>query len=231
MASNVDSRVPHPIRLSPAHFRPVLLSALLCLLAVADAGAAIELRRIAMTGDHAPGTDVGVVFKEFSGLPGIGQDFAPQIDAEGNMDFHAQLEGPGVNNGNMFDGNALGIWKDPVAGSMTLVARQDDHAPGTDPGVEFMGFPTFLKAKILYAPSKASNAGGVAVSGFERAQNSLYLAWTRSDVDARLKEIMAQVHDQCVTWGRQDGRVNYLKGANIGGFIKVADAMLALGVV
>jgi glutamate dehydrogenase (NADP+) len=93
------------------------------------------------------------------------------------------------------------------------------------------GIELFLKAKILYAPSKASNAGGVAVSGFERAQNSLYLAWTRSDVDSRLKEIMAQVHDQCVKWGRQDGRVNYLKGANIGGFIKVADAMLALGVV
>jgi glutamate dehydrogenase (NADP+) len=93
------------------------------------------------------------------------------------------------------------------------------------------GIELFLKAKILYAPSKASNAGGVAVSGFERAQNSLYLAWTRSDVDSRLKEIMAQVHDQCVTWGREDGRVNYLKGANIGGFIKVADAMLALGVV
>jgi glutamate dehydrogenase (NADP+) len=93
------------------------------------------------------------------------------------------------------------------------------------------GIELFLKAKILYAPSKASNAGGVAVSGFERAQNSLYLAWTRSDVDSRLKEIMAQVHDQCVRWGRQDGRVNYLKGANIGGFIKVADAMLALGVV
>jgi glutamate dehydrogenase (NADP+) len=93
------------------------------------------------------------------------------------------------------------------------------------------GIELFLKAKILYAPSKASNAGGVAVSGFERAQNSLYLAWTRSDVDFRLKEIMAQVHDQCVKWGRQDGRVNYLKGANIGGFIKVADAMLALGVV
>jgi glutamate dehydrogenase/leucine dehydrogenase len=93
------------------------------------------------------------------------------------------------------------------------------------------GIELFLKAKILYAPSKASNAGGVAVSGFERAQNSLYLAWTRSDVDSRLKEIMAQVHDQCVKWGRQDGRVNYLKGANIGGFIKVADAILALGVV
>ena len=89
----------------------------------------------------------------------------------------------------------------------------------------------FLNAKILYSPGKASNAGGVAVSGFERAQNSLYLPWTRTDVDGRLKEVMSQVHQQCATWGRDGKHVNYVKGANIGGFIKVADAMLALGVV
>ena len=94
------------------------------------------------------------------------------------------------------------------------------------------GMEQFHHAKILYAPSKASNAGGVAVSGFERAQNSLYLSWTRADVDARLKEVMGQVHTQCVAHGhRGDDYVDYVRGANIGGFIKVADAMLALGVV
>jgi len=93
------------------------------------------------------------------------------------------------------------------------------------------GIDVFQNAKILFSPGKASNAGGVAVSGFERAQNSLYLPWTRTDVDGRLKEVMAQVHQQCATWGREGDYVNYVKGANIGGFIKVAEAMLALGVV
>lgn len=89
----------------------------------------------------------------------------------------------------------------------------------------------FVKAKILYAPGKASNAGGVATSGLEMSQNAIRLSWTAEEVDARLKAIMLDIHDNCVKYGtEQDGTVNYVKGANIAGFVKVADAMLAQGV-
>jgi glutamate dehydrogenase (NADP+) len=90
----------------------------------------------------------------------------------------------------------------------------------------------FLKAKILFAPGKASNAGGVATSGLEMSQNSLRLSWTAEEVDARLKNIMASIHESCVKYGTEaDGYVDYVKGANIAGFVKVADAMLGQGVV
>ena len=90
----------------------------------------------------------------------------------------------------------------------------------------------FQKAKILYAPGKASNAGGVATSGLEMSQNSLRINWTRDEVDDKLKKIMADIHDSCITFGKQDdGYIDYVKGANIAGFVKVADAMLAQGVV
>ena len=85
--------------------------------------------------------------------------------------------------------------------------------------------------KILYAPGKASNAGGVAVSGLEMAQNSLRYSWSREEVDSKLKEIMKDIHNSCLTHGQEKDYVNYEKGANIAGFIKVADAMLAQGVV
>lgn len=89
----------------------------------------------------------------------------------------------------------------------------------------------FVKAKILYAPGKASNAGGVATSGLEMSQNAIRLSWTREEVDARLKGIMQDIHENCVKYGTQaDGTVNYVDGANIAGFVKVADAMLAQGV-
>lgn len=91
---------------------------------------------------------------------------------------------------------------------------------------------TFQKAKILYAPGKASNAGGVATSGLEMTQNSLRFNWTRDEVDLKLKEIMSNIHDSCIQYGKEeDGYVNYVKGANIAGFVKVADAMLAQGIV
>ena len=91
---------------------------------------------------------------------------------------------------------------------------------------------TFQKAKILYAPGKASNAGGVATSGLEMSQNSLRINWTREEVDERLKRIMADIHDSCIQYGKQDdGYIDYVIGANIAGFVKVADAMLAQGVV
>mgnify|MGYP001131806352 FL=1 len=91
---------------------------------------------------------------------------------------------------------------------------------------------TFQKAKILYAPGKASNAGGVATSGLEMTQNSLRFNWTREEVDLKLKEIMTNIHNSCIEYGKEkDGYINYVKGANIAGFVKVADAMLAQGVV
>ncbi len=90
----------------------------------------------------------------------------------------------------------------------------------------------FQKAKILFAPGKASNAGGVATSGLEMSQNSLRLSWSSEEVDERLKGIMLAIHASCVKYGTdQSGYVDYVKGANIAGFVKVADAMLAQGVV
>jgi glutamate dehydrogenase (NADP+) len=85
--------------------------------------------------------------------------------------------------------------------------------------------------RILHAPGKASNAGGVAVSGLEMSQNSMRLSWTREEVDAHLRRIMQSIHEQCVTYGREGGFINYFKGANIAGFKKVADAMLDHGLV
>lgn len=90
----------------------------------------------------------------------------------------------------------------------------------------------YQKAKILYGPGKAANAGGVAVSGLEMSQNSLRLSWTREEVDGRLQTIMKDIHETCVKYGKDDtGYIDYVKGANIGGFVKVADAMIAQGVV
>ena len=90
----------------------------------------------------------------------------------------------------------------------------------------------FLEAGILYAPGKASNAGGVAVSGLEMSQNAMRLLWTAGEVDSKLHNIMQSIHHACVHYGEEaDGSINYVKGANIAGFVKVADAMLAQGVV
>ena len=101
------------------------------------------------------------------------------------------------------------------------------NMPSTPEAIE-----AFEAAGILFAPGKASNAGGVATSGLEMSQNSLRYNWTREEVDAKLHRIMKDIHAQCVSYGRQDnGRVDYVKGANIAGFVKVADAMLDQGVV
>lgn len=89
----------------------------------------------------------------------------------------------------------------------------------------------FIEAGILFAPGKASNAGGVAVSGLEMSQNAMRLLWTAGEVDSKLHAIMQSIHHACVHYGEEDGRINYVKGANIAGFVKVADAMLAQGVV
>ena len=90
----------------------------------------------------------------------------------------------------------------------------------------------FHEAKIMFSPGKASNAGGVATSGLEMSQNSLRLSWTRQEVDQRLKEIMLSIHEQCAKYGTEaDGYIDYVKGANIAGFVKVADSMIDQGVV
>lgn len=113
-----------------------------------------------------------------------------------------------------------------VANGCICVA-EGANMPSTPEAIE-----VFHTAKILFSPGKASNAGGVATSGLEMSQNSLRLSWTREEVDERLKAIMADIHDACVKYGKQeDGFVDYVKGANIAGFVKVADAMLAQGVV
>ena len=101
------------------------------------------------------------------------------------------------------------------------------NMPSTPEAIE-----EFLKAKILYAPGKAANAGGVSVSGLEMTQNAIKLSWTKEEVDARLKQIMFDIHTQCVKYGTQaDGYVNYVKGANVAGFMKVAKAMMAQGIL
>ena len=90
----------------------------------------------------------------------------------------------------------------------------------------------FERKGVLYAPGKASNAGGVATSGLEMSQNAMRLSWTRDEVDARLLEIMRGIHRACLQYGkRADGRISYIDGANVAGFVKVAEAMLAQGVV
>ena len=108
-----------------------------------------------------------------------------------------------------------------------ICVAEGANMPSTPEAVE-----AFIKAKILFAPGKASNAGGVATSGLEMSQNSLRLSWTSEEVDDRLKRIMNDIHEACVKYGTQaDGFVDYVKGANIAGFVKVADAMLGQGVV
>ncbi|MFL2581883.1 MAG: NADP-specific glutamate dehydrogenase [Flavobacteriales bacterium] len=87
----------------------------------------------------------------------------------------------------------------------------------------------FHKNNVLFSPGKASNAGGVATSGLEMSQNSLRISWSREEVDTRLKDIMIGIHSTCVEYGKEGRQINYVKGANIGGFIKVADAMIAQG--
>lgn len=108
-----------------------------------------------------------------------------------------------------------------------ICVAEGANMPSTPEAVE-----VFLKAKILFAPGKASNAGGVATSGLEMSQNSLRLSWTAEEVDEKLHGIMANIHAACVKYGADgNGFVDYVKGANIAGFVKVADAMLAQGIV
>lgn len=108
-----------------------------------------------------------------------------------------------------------------------FLVSEGANMPSTPEAVE-----VFLNSRILYGPGKAANAGGVSTSGLEMTQNSMRLPWSREEVDHRLHQIMINIHETCVKYGTEkDGYINYVKGANIGGFIKVADAMIAQGVV
>ena len=102
---------------------------------------------------------------------------------------------------------------------------------GANMPTELDGVHAFRNAKVLFGPAKAANAGGVAVSGLEQSQNSLRLSWTREEVDNKLQEIMQSIHDKCVEYGSDGDHVDYVKGANIAGFVKVADAMMGYGII
>jgi glutamate dehydrogenase (NADP+) len=107
------------------------------------------------------------------------------------------------------------------------IVGEGANMPSTPEAVE-----AFQENKIIFAPGKAANAGGVATSGLEMSQNSLRMSWTREEVDTKLQDIMQNIHQQCVKYGRDEqGNVDYVKGANIAGFVKVADAMIDQGVV
>ena len=107
-----------------------------------------------------------------------------------------------------------------------MLVSEGANMPSTPEAIE-----VFQKAKILFAPGKASNAGGVATSGLEMSQNSLRMNWTRKEVDAKLKQIMEDIHSSCTEYGTEGDFIDYVKGANIAGFVKVADAMLDQGIV
>ncbi|APD07054.1 glutamate dehydrogenase (NADP(+)) [Flavobacteriaceae bacterium UJ101] len=107
-----------------------------------------------------------------------------------------------------------------------ICVSEGANMPSTPEAIEAL-----QKAGILFAPGKASNAGGVAVSGLEMSQNSLRFNWTREEVDEKLKGIMKDIHDNCIKYGQEGDHINYVKGANIAGFVKVADAMLAHGII
>jgi glutamate dehydrogenase/leucine dehydrogenase len=108
-----------------------------------------------------------------------------------------------------------------------FVVSEGANMPSTPDAVNI-----FLRHKILFGPGKAANAGGVATSGLEMTQNSMRLSWSREEVDTRLHRIMKDIHSTCVKYGTgKDGYINYVNGANIGGFVKVAEAMLAQGLV
>ena len=105
-------------------------------------------------------------------------------------------------------------------------------AEGANMPTNIEGVRIFLDAKVLYGPGKAANAGGVAVSGLEQSQNALRISWSEEEVDQRLRGIMRSIHRRCVEYGTDNGGfVNYVKGANLAGFVKVADAMLAQGLI
>ncbi len=113
-----------------------------------------------------------------------------------------------------------------LVGNGCIAVSEGANMPTTREGVQIL-----QEAGVLFAPGKAANAGGVAVSGLEMSQNSLRVSWTAEELEMRLQNIMSGIHSQCVRYGQFDGGVDYVRGANVAGFIKVADAMIAYGVM
>jgi len=142
---------------------------------------------------------------------------------EGKRPWHIKgdLAFPSATQNEISKADAENLMKNGV-----IAVSEGANMPSTPEAIE-----VFQKAKILYAPGKASNAGGVATSGLEMSQNSLRLSWTREEVDAKLHGIMVDIHQNCVNHGTDGGYVDYVSGANIAGFVKVADAMIAQGYV
>ena len=117
-------------------------------------------------------------------------------------------------------GEAEGMIKNGLKGVF-----EGANMPCENPAIDLIN-----EHQLLFAPAKAANAGGVAISAIEMSQNSMGMSWKRDEVDAKLKEIMQSIHQTCVKYGKKGDRVCYQTGANIGGFVKVADAMLAFGI-
>jgi len=142
---------------------------------------------------------------------------------EGKRPWHikADLAFPSATQNEISKADAENLMKNGV-----IAVSEGANMPSTPEAIEI-----FQNSKILYAPGKASNAGGVATSGLEMSQNSLRLSWTREEVDAKLHGIMVDIHKNCVDHGKDGDYVDYVRGANIAGFVKVADAMIAQGFV
>jgi glutamate dehydrogenase (NADP+) len=154
------------------------------------------------------------------------KEYAKEFDCEyheNRRPWHIRCEiaFPGATQNEISEEDAKALVKNGC-----LAIGEGANMPATPEGVR-----VFQKARILYAPSKAANAGGVATSGLEMSQNSLRLSWTREQVEDKMHDIMIAIHEQCVKYGKEGNYIDYVKGANIGGFVKVADAMIEQGVV
>ncbi len=145
----------------------------------------------------------------------------PKLDYNPLWNHKAQCAFPSATQNEINGVDAKNLMRNGV-----YVVSEGANMPSTPEAIDI-----YLEHKILYGPGKAANAGGVATSGLEMSQNSLRLSWSREEVDQRLRGIMKAIHQQCVTYGQEGNFINYLKGANIAGFIKVADAMMDQGVV
>jgi glutamate dehydrogenase (NADP+) len=145
----------------------------------------------------------------------------PGADCNPLWDIKADCAFPSATQNEIHGKDAENLIKNGV-----YVVSEGANMPSTPEAIN-----VFLEDKILYGPGKAANAGGVATSGLEMSQNSLRLSWSREEVDNRLHGIMKAIHNQCVEHGKEGNFINYVNGANIGGFIKIADAMLDQGVV
>ncbi|MDK1286234.1 NADP-specific glutamate dehydrogenase [Pseudoalteromonas umbrosa] len=142
---------------------------------------------------------------------------------EGKKPWHiqAELAFPCATQNELTEQDAI-----TLADNGCIAVSEGANMPCTPESVQI-----FSERGVLYAPGKASNAGGVAVSALEMSQNSIRMSWSEQELEQKLHDIMQQIHDQCVKYGSKNGQINYVDGANIAGFIKVADAMLAYGVV